>query len=564
MLLTRVKSREPIGYDDSFWLEPCFKVYKIIDSSEVEEVLERLCLYGHVHQRKRIIPPSLADIPCADLGVDGLLKQLNEALNTECPLTPSLSSLLKSFIAKSYDFGTAYAHLRPLWHDNLIKTKLLKREAQDRKIREEALVDNIIVSRLVPPRRVWDLYSNRVVPWWVTCQNPWAISHAWMDETSRKSVLTPVNGYQWPVPIPKDTNMDHIRIEMLYLGTEYVWLDVLCLRQTGCEEEDTCRAEWKVDVPSIGRVYEMAERVVYYFCGLGRPFTAEERDIESDRSWFRRAWTLQEINKHPIIGCTTINNALVYEMMPAKFRERLSSLDKIAQRVSEQTDIFAILSHMRDRVSMKPIDRIAGLAYLLRPKIIPAYYEAQSEEDTWTALMNVIAHAYKAPMLFLYPDPGDGNEIWRPSWDQVMNGSLPYYDPRLLYDPVYWNQDTNTHSYKAYFIESALVRGLHREGKRGIPRHGEFIVKDRFTGTEHRFAIVATHQNPIAEGWYTIFSNLNRGLHSEDSRYWVCGQRLLGPKKVFKKVSVFQMPYFVDADRLRTLHIAEMSQVTLA
>ncbi|KAK0184102.1 hypothetical protein F5146DRAFT_938937, partial [Armillaria mellea] len=370
----------------------------------------------------------------------------------------------------------------------------------------------------VPPRRVWDLYSNRVVPWWVACQNPWAISHSWMDETSRKSVLTPVNGYQWPVPIPKDTNMDHIRIEMLHLGAEYVWLDVLCLRQTGCKEEDKRRTEWKVDVPSIGRVYEMAERVVYYFCGLGRPFIAEERDIETDRSWFRRAWTLQEINKRPIIGGTTIDNTLVYEMMPAKFRERRSSLDKIAQRVSEQTDIFAVLSHMRDQVSTKPIDRIAGLTYLLRPKIIPTYYEAQSE-DAWTALVNVIAHAYKAPTLFLYPEPGNGNEIWRPLWDQVMNGSLPYYDPRLLYDAITWNQDTNTHSYKAYFIESALVHRLHREGKRGIPRRGESIVKDRFIGTERKFAIVATHQYPIAEGWYTIFSSLNRGLHSEDSRY---------------------------------------------
>ncbi|KAK0184116.1 hypothetical protein F5146DRAFT_1076057, partial [Armillaria mellea] len=184
--------------------------------------------------------------------------------------------------------------------------------------------------------------------------------------------------------------------------------------------------EWKVDVPSIGRVYEMAERVVYYFCGLGRPYTAEERDLESDMSWLRRARTLQEINKRPIIGGTLIDNALVYDMMRPKFRERLSSLGKIAQRISQQTDIFAILSHMRHRVSTKPIDKIAWLAYLLRPKIVPAYYEAQSEEDAWTALVNVIAHAYKAPMLFLYPEPGNGNEIWRPSWNQIMNGSLPY------------------------------------------------------------------------------------------------------------------------------------------
>ncbi|KAK0207500.1 hypothetical protein IW262DRAFT_1419870 [Armillaria fumosa] len=486
---------------------------------------------------------------------------LNDLLCTEYPLTSSLSYLLRSYIA--YDFGTAYAHLRPLWHEQFIKTKLRKREVSDRKMREEALVDNIIVSRFVPPRRVWDLFSNRVVPWWVACQNPWAISHAWTDEKDRKSVLTPVNGYQWPVPIPKDTNLDHIRNEMLELGAEYVWLDVLCLRQTGGDEEDKRAAEWAVDVPSIGRVYEMAERVVYYFCGLGRPFTADERDLESDRSWFRRAWTLQEVNKHSIIGGTTLDNAMVYEIMPTKFREQLLSLEKIARRISDQTDIFAILSHMRDRVSTKPIDKIAGLAYLLRPVIIPAYYEAQSEEDAWTALVNVITHDYKAPMLFLYPEPGYGNETWRPSWDQVMNGHLPYYDPRLLYDPVTWNQTTNTHSYEALAIESALVRRLDRGGRQGMPRRGELIVRDRFTGTDHRFMIVATHQYPIPEGWYTIFSSRNRGLHSEDSRYWVCGQTIPGPNKVFRKVSVFQMPYFVDADRLRTLRITKMSRIVL-
>ncbi|KAK0505598.1 hypothetical protein EDD18DRAFT_1456803 [Armillaria luteobubalina] len=365
---TEVGSQQQITYKDLLRSEPWLKVYKYTNPSEAEERLERSALQDDVHQitpiilpscadtpfrpyvhlkkpiilpsladtpfrddvhlKKPIILPSLADIPCVDLGVDGLCIRLNEVLHTKYPLTSSLSRLLKSYIAKCYDFGTAYAHLRPLWHDNRIKMKLRKRKVLDQKMREEALVDNIIVSRLVPPRRVWDLYSNRVVPWWVVCQNPWAVSHAWMDEKDRKFVLTPVNGYQWPVPIPKDTDIDHIRNEMLELGAEYVWLDVLCLRQTGGDEENKRSAEWAVDVPSIGRVYEMAESVVYYFCGLGRPFTAEQHDLESDRSWFRRAWTLQEINRHPIIGGTTVNNAMMYEMMPAKFREQLLSLEK--------------------------------------------------------------------------------------------------------------------------------------------------------------------------------------------------------------------------------------------
>ncbi|SJL17921.1 uncharacterized protein ARMOST_21491 [Armillaria ostoyae] len=555
---SRVRRREQIKYEHVARCIPGLDVYNITNSCQVLQ-------YFYTHGEKPVIPTSLADTPCVDLGVDGLLENINRILCTSYHLTPPLSYLFESYIEKCYDFGTVYATLRPLWHDHgTINMKLRRREKCDKRMRKEVLVDRTIINRLVPPRRVWDLYSNRVVPWWAACQNPWAISHAWMDEKDRKPVLTPINGRRWPVPIPKDTDLDLIRIEMLNLGAEYVWLDVLCLRQTGGEEEGARETEWKVDVPTIGRVYEMAERVIWYFCGLGRPFTVDEHDLESERSWFRRAWTLQEISKHPIIGGVTIDNAMVYEMMPFKFRKQLLSLEKIAQRVFEQTDVFAILSHMRTRLSTKKRDKIAGLAYLLRPDIIPAYYEAQSEEDAWTVLVNVISHDYKAPMLFLYPEPGNGNEIWRPSWDQVMKGSLPRHDPNLLHDAVTWNQETNTNSYRALVIESALVRGLDREGKRGMSRRGELVVKDRFTERDHRFTVVATHQYLIAEGWYTIFSSCNRGLHSEDSRYWVCGRRLPGPKNMFEKVSVFQMPYYVDAERLRTLRIAEPSHVVLA
>lgn len=51
-----------------------------------------------------------------------------------------------------------------------------------------------------------------------------------MKEEDRADVLTRINGQEWPVPIPKDANLDLIWIEMLNMGTEYVWLDMLCLR----------------------------------------------------------------------------------------------------------------------------------------------------------------------------------------------------------------------------------------------------------------------------------------------------------------------------------------------
>ncbi|KAK0445654.1 uncharacterized protein EV420DRAFT_1249217, partial [Desarmillaria tabescens] len=126
----------------------------------------------------------------------------------------------------------------------------------------------------VPPRCLWNLYSNRVVPEWVIPNwgKLWEISHAWVDKRNQVDVRTPINGYKWLVPIPKGADLNHIRIEMLNLGAEYVWLDVLCLRQSG-PNEDLRKDEWKLDVPTIGYVYRMAERVPCYFSGLGRPMS---------------------------------------------------------------------------------------------------------------------------------------------------------------------------------------------------------------------------------------------------------------------------------------------------
>ncbi|PBK92090.1 hypothetical protein ARMGADRAFT_177308 [Armillaria gallica] len=240
--------------------------------------------------RTPIIPSSLADTPCATLGIPGLLDLFNTTLGTSRTLdTTSLSSVLEK---NNYDFGTAYGRLRAVWsadNDVTIQDELRRREADDRKMRQEALVGNRIAQPYLQPRRVWDLYANRVVPWWIsdafiprcyrecvtgmsiviTTSNVREISHAWMDARDRVDVQTAINGYEWPVPIPKDTSLDLIRIEMLNMRVEYAWLDVLCLRQKGGRRDELREKEWKLDVPTIGAVYEV-NRVVVYLSGLGR------------------------------------------------------------------------------------------------------------------------------------------------------------------------------------------------------------------------------------------------------------------------------------------------------
>lgn len=58
------------------------------------------------------------------------------------------------------------------------------------------------------------------------------------------------------MPVPRTTTLEHVRVELLNLGAEYVWLDVLFLRQQGRAADEQQRLdEWRIDVPTIGFVY---------------------------------------------------------------------------------------------------------------------------------------------------------------------------------------------------------------------------------------------------------------------------------------------------------------------
>ncbi|KAK0458742.1 uncharacterized protein EV420DRAFT_1333889 [Desarmillaria tabescens] len=511
-----------------------------------------------------VISSRLADTPCATLGVQGLLDQLNITLGTSHTLTRSLSSLLKECIANNYDFGMAYGRLRRIWYTrswSTIRYILREWEKKDRKMRWKALVGNRIVETRLPPRRVWDLYSNRVVPWWCTgITEHWTlrlrpISHAWMDEENRVDVWTPINGHEWPVPIPKDTSLKLIRIEMLNLQVEYTWLDVLCLRQVGGQQEDMRAEEWKLDVPTIGAVYHKA-KVVWYLSGLGRPLSLKDGDLDSDRYWFRRAWTLQEVGRarYRVIAGDTPHGPMhakhkdgKYETeLLTRFHRQLQSGDDVAYGT-----IFDVLKEMQMRVSTNPVDKVAGLAFLLDSEMIPAYYESESLEDAWTALVNSMRAEIRG-LLFMYPEPGNaGTKQWRPSWDQLMTKPLP---------ADHWYSDLNVgrkeeigkDSCNAKCIEKGLVWGLAVvEGS--SDRWGELIVQDA-GGTEHTSNITATHQYPIPDDTYTLIC-----AGSWLSQFCVVGRRL--PGKRFEKVSVLQIPGKDEWRRL--MNISEKCRYSL-
>ncbi|PBK72024.1 hypothetical protein ARMSODRAFT_1016028 [Armillaria solidipes] len=524
-----------------------------------------------------VISSSLADTPCATLGIEGVLDRLNTTLGTSHTLdTLSLLSLLNECIEKNNDFGTVYAHLRQVWntHGNSdIQNELHRHEKQDKERRQEALVGNQIIDLHLPPRRVWDLYSNRVVPSWITDvlsipwyidhrAKPWPISHAWVHEQDRLNVWTSINGNEWPVPIPKGASLELIRIEMLNLGVEYIWLDVLCLRQKGGPWEDLRAEEWKLDVPTIGYVY-FSTKVVIYLSGLGLPLSLKDGDLDSDRCWFRRAWTVQETGRwNRIIAGDTPDGPMHARPIDKDGNyetDLLTRFHKQIESLQQSRDLFIILAYMQKRVSTNPVDKVAGLAFPLIPRTIPAYHESESLEDAWTALVDSMTSIYRVVFLFLYPGAGLECKKWRPTWKQVITEPLPVYD--YISGIVEHDDKTGEDWYEGTCIEKGLVQGLDAGSAEGHGRYGELVVEDA-DGIMHTFKIRVTHQCLIPEDAYTLLGAtmfFTEGLIK--GWIWAVGRRLPGQK--FEKVSVFNMDGKEEAERLWNLHLSSESRNVL-
>ncbi|KAK0184431.1 hypothetical protein F5146DRAFT_1006437 [Armillaria mellea] len=577
--------------------------------------------------RKPVISSALANTPCADLGVDGMLEKLNATLGTSynldvrrtlvrvlnarrkghgsetgrlkdllyvplrappvaqmfflelpdlcfnpgltsfvlnqtCPQT--LGRVLQSYITQNHDFGTAYAHLRPYWTDFATGSQgvdsLHSLDSRQLGFASRWIHNhegNFVRSDTVP-RRIWDLYANRVVPSWVTPHEPRAISHAWVDEKDRVGLMSPINGNRWPVPMPKDANLDLIRIEMLNLGVEYAWLDVLCLRQEGSHNNHQRKAEWRTDVPTIGNVYSGG--VVCYFCGLGRPLVFEEGYFESDQCWFNRAWTLQEVPCNDTDGIATVvcgetgadtEEDINQKAIRSRVDEKLVSLRQLRNDID--SSLFAILSEMQKRVSVNSLDKIAGLTCLLNAHYWQPVYDLQcSTESAWQTLVSMMSVRHRTCLFFHYSEPGNGGSRWRPSWKQVMTQALPSCDTAAASLGVYYHRSVfGDDRYCGPRIMSGEVRGLAYQPHDENIRHGELVVKDS-TGASHSIKVIADHQYPIPQCLYTLMGS--RGDADSFMKYWVVGHRRM---RGFEKLSVIHIADEDERRKLQELGVAK-------
>ena len=283
-----------LGLGTCFTLRPTFRSFVLLQ---------------WVHVGQGAIPNCLADTPCIDMSVETHLKALNSALGTIYGLDIlGLQDCLEHVRTRSRNFDEAYGTLRPRWHEDFsdIIKQMSDAQHEDNQLHQDAIYGISIRNSRLPLQRVWDLFSNRVLPFYVirtsSQSNPsvipdnlWRVSYSWVDESDRHDIQTRINGGHWPVPLPRATMLDHVHVELLNMGAEYVWLDILCLRQRGGDDKTLRKLEWELDIPTIGSVYVGDGRpCIMYFNGLGLLLDTSPDVTQSHRHWFNRVWTLQE------------------------------------------------------------------------------------------------------------------------------------------------------------------------------------------------------------------------------------------------------------------------------
>ncbi|KAH6913590.1 hypothetical protein BKA70DRAFT_725922 [Coprinopsis sp. MPI-PUGE-AT-0042] len=505
---------------------------------------------------RRLLTESEADSPCSSFnGIQGLLDRLNEVLGTNHILDAEageekggLLDALQQCIDEQWDLGTAYGYLEPRWWDGgrELKTTMDSLKRVDMETRASAIDSRSgrITRPWLAPRRVWDLHCNRVLPQWIMGmeRHPWAVSHSWMYPDMRQDVWTTINGNEWPVPIPKDTSLARVRVELLNLGARYVWLDVLCLRQVGPAEREGIRLEeWKLDVPTIGSIYQQNQLLVYYLSGLGRPFVLG--DLDNERHWLNRAWTLQEISMnglragiHPgsnyIMDPQTDEKGGYRDQGVARFDEAFANQLSLTQ----QENVFDVLRAMRKRAATGELDKIAGLGYLLGCKSLPQYDTTKTSNQAFSKMLEVISSRYCGDIFFRFPRSGtdlDSGRLWAPSWDQILSvpqSELPETRGNWLMEDVRFTEDGRSW-YEGFWADGVGVTGFSTKDPQNGRREGLLHFKDD-EGKAHTFRVQPTHshQVEIPDGEYTV---------ALDLVYIVVGNRGVGGE--FAKVSVLKL-----------------------
>ncbi|KAF5384424.1 hypothetical protein D9615_003215 [Tricholomella constricta] len=175
---------------------------------------------------------------------------------------------------------------------------------------------------------------------------------------------------------------------------------------------------------------------------------------------------------------------------------------------------------MRERYATTELDKIAGIAYLVRPGRIQIYNEKQSVEDAWAALIAVMGIVHRAHLFYWYPVAGTDRYAWAPSWAQMMEELVPPAEVGIM-DMGRFEFDAATKSCKGYcnvFNDAFVLRldsSVSDPVARGtsscddkVERRGKVVVTDK-AGQAHEFGVIANHRKTISEAarYVLVLSN---------------------------------------------------------
>ncbi|KAF8459993.1 hypothetical protein BDZ91DRAFT_740357, partial [Kalaharituber pfeilii] len=424
-----------------------------------------------------------ADWPCRGMGFKFLLRALTQLVGVSAQLTDDYAAWIRAdiswFIQHGFDFGMAYACTRKGWRplllpDDVVDLAAYRNEIWDEYNKAMEWRKNILVldeetgyeviedPYEVKPNRIWDLKSNRVVDYTMLCANLTAyakvagedeldpeelhydsddITHSWTKDSDKVVYNTSVNGYQWPVRFPARVTIEQVRRELLSFDSnynDYVWLDVMCLRQdAGARFAMIKDKEWKIDVPTIGNIYQLATCVVRYLNGLGRVLS--NRGWDDERHWLQRAWTLQEIREPEVTHNGGVPAEIMHPMnIMGEVNGRQISLRKALAPLADYgcCELYDLTREMGRRKATNEADKVAGLFYLLHTTRLPAYSAAVPASEVWVRCFHELPFLPRLEILFDFPYRGDSG-TWFPSWSQLMN--WPDRKPELTYEPPQWD-----------------------------------------------------------------------------------------------------------------------------
>ena len=538
-----------------------------------------------------IASPELTFRKCQD--VDELLSFLNISFNTKIPRSkPGVDKVLRFLVDQGYEFGDICAHMRHTWPrtPKLEKKwlKVWKLEQMTFNVWEDFLTlerrgeeyedqrqkslhhDTIHEPNLIKPRRIWDLYAHRVIPYQFSVvdanrnnYNPLLkrnyviparlyfcfgstrlgryhpVSHSWTEDMS--PVDSPVNAYEWPVPLPRGVTLEAVRNELLNLGAQYVWLDVVCLRQESSvfTHEALRMEEWKIDVPTIGKVYKASpwvDNVIRYLNGLGKMF--KRNGWQDKRHWSQRAWTLQELSERYIEAGLPKGVEDLLEVTSddsgVQLRDHLKTGEirlGQGQHFLCGTDLHDAIAAMKVRHSQNPVDKIFGLCALLECTALLAYLENEQEEHAWARLVRNGRSRIWAELLFACPLPGENGCYWRPSWRQLMvNTGVIEKMPSLPYLSL---PEVGDHG--RFGCRMALIKGC--QVSFNCPSASNVVVRTERAGKKYKWTMIGLnpHLQDLVPGiLYTL-----AGCNSQPTLHWVLCKPYPCSREL-EKISVFR------------------------